>query len=426
MAEMADTQLKTVSQITREIKDVVEGEFARVAVLGEISNLTRAGSGHVYLTLKDESAQLRAVLWRTAAARVKFELADGLEVAAIGRVELYQARGSLQLIVEELIPQGVGALELAFRQLQEKLAAEGLFDPQRKRPLPQFPRRIALVTSPTSAAVRDMLQVITRRWPGANIIVVPVAVQGEGAAAEIATSLRMVGTIPDVEVVITGRGGGSLEDLWAFNEEVVARAIAECPIPVVSAVGHEIDVSIADLVADRRALTPSEAGELVVPVRSEVETALGHVRERLVTALRGQAATARLQLEAIRSRSVFTQPLGLVHDRMHQLDEQERRLRQAILERVAASRASLAVASTALDALSPLKVLERGYSVTRRNDTQEVMHSALGLAVHETIETLFAQGRVVSRIESITPATGQERKTSHEEVQEDGEEENGV
>ncbi|MEX2287491.1 MAG: exodeoxyribonuclease VII large subunit, partial [Planctomycetaceae bacterium] len=255
----------SVSELTRQLKDLVEVNFVHVWVLGEVSNCTRAGSGHVYFTLKDGDAQIRAVAWRSQTARWKFEIHDGLEVVVAGPIEVYPARGTYQLIVEQLIPQGVGALELAFRQLQAKLEAEGLFDPRRKRPLPAFPRRIALVTSPSGAAVRDILQVLTRRWRAVDVVIVPVKVQGEGAAREIAAALANVHRIPDVDVVIAGRGGGSLEDLWAFNEEIVARAIAACRVPVISAVGHEIDVSIADLVADCRALTPSEAAELVVP-----------------------------------------------------------------------------------------------------------------------------------------------------------------
>jgi len=267
---MADAEILSVSELTARLKALVETGFPHVCVEGEISNLTKATSGHVYFTLKDEGAQLRAVMWRSAAARIRFELSDGLHVVAVGPVEVYATRGSYQIVVEQLAPQGIGPLELAFRQLYEKLAAEGLFRPERKRPLPRFPRRIALVTSPAGAAVRDMLQVITRRWPACPIVIVPVPVQGASAAPEIAAAFQSLAKIPDVDVVITGRGGGSLEDLWAFNEEVVARAIFACPIPVVSAVGHEIDVTIADLIADRRALTPSEAAELVVPQRTEI------------------------------------------------------------------------------------------------------------------------------------------------------------
>lgn len=391
----------TVAQVTRQIKDAVEGNFPHVLVLGEVSNCTRAGSGHIYLTLKDDEAQLRAVIWRTTASRLRFDVRDGLEVIAAGPIEVYEARGAYQLIVEQLVPQGVGALELAFRQMCAKLEAEGLFAPERKRPLPRFPRRIALVTSPTGAAVRDMLQVITRRWPGAEIVVVPVAVQGEGAARQIAAALRNVHRLPRVDVVIAGRGGGSLEDLWAFNEEVVARALFDCRIPVVSAVGHEIDVTIADLVADRRALTPSEAGELVVPHRDDVLAALARLGQRLTAGLQSRWAQARTQLDALASRRVLTRPRERLHDEARRLDELEFRLRRALARNVEQARQRLATSAAALSALSPLKVLERGYSVTQRAQGGEVVRSSGQLHSGELVRTRLHSGEFFSRVEQV-------------------------
>jgi exodeoxyribonuclease VII large subunit len=398
---MSHVPVFTVSQLTREIKDLIEGNFPSVQVVGEVSNCTMAGSGHVYLTLKDESAQMRAVMWRSRASRLKFEIHDGLEVVASGPIEVYEARGSYQLIIEHLIPQGVGALELAFRQLQEKLAAEGLFDPERKRPLPLFPRRIALITSPTSAAVRDLLQVITRRWQTVDIVIMPVPVQGDGAAEEIAKALHTVHQIPNVDVVITGRGGGSLEDLWAFNEEIVARAISECPIPVISAVGHEIDVSISDLVADRRALTPSEAGELVVPLRSEVLRELMQRQNQLTTGLRERARHARLQLEAISSRRVFSRPLERIHDLNARLDELAERILRAGRQRITTSFKDIAAFAASLDALSPLKILQRGYSITELSQTGELVRTVDQLSPGDEIKTRLATGQVISRVESL-------------------------
>ncbi|MEX0717967.1 MAG: exodeoxyribonuclease VII large subunit [Planctomycetaceae bacterium] len=395
----------SVAAVTRQIKDCVEGNFPHVCVRGEISNFTRAGSGHLYLTLKDEHAQLRAVMWRSKAARLRFDLHDGLAVLAVGAVELYAARGTYQLMIEELIPEGLGALELAFRQLQQKLAAEGLFDPARKRPLPRFPRRIALVTSPTGAAVRDLLQVITRRWPAADVVIVPVPVQGDGAAAKIAAALGMVHRIPHVEVVVTGRGGGSLEDLWAFNEEIVARAIHACRVPVVSAVGHEIDVSIADLVADRRALTPSEAGELVVPQRQEVLAELGHVRDRLSGALRERAARARMRLESLAARRVLTHPFQRVRELALCLDDLAARSKRCIRRRIDDARRELGATTASLDALSPLRVLGRGYSITRRPADGRVIRTAAELYPGDEIETLFQTGKATSRVEAVEAAS---------------------
>jgi exodeoxyribonuclease VII large subunit len=398
---MTEPQILTVSELTRQVKDLVEANFPTAWVQGEISNCTRAASGHLYFTLKDEAAQIRAVMWRSQAARVKFELEDGMEVVASGPIEVYQARGTYQIIVERMIPQGVGALELAFRQMRDKLAAEGLFEAERKRPLPAFPRRIALVTSPTSAAVRDLLQVMTRRWPTVDVVVLPVAVQGEGAAGQIAVALDMVHQIPGVDVVIAGRGGGSLEDLWAFNEEIVARAIFNCRIPVVSAVGHEIDVSISDLVADRRALTPSEAAELVVPQRDEVLSGLARMADRMRGGIRDHARRARLELEALAARRVFTRPRERIHQLATQVDELDARLRRAAAVQQERLHQRLSALADSLQALSPLNVLKRGYSITRQADDDEVIRTAEQLSPGARITTLFEKGRVVSVVESV-------------------------
>ncbi len=392
--------VQSVSELTSEIKDLIEGNLPEVWVQGEVSNCLKASSGHVYLTLKDAGAQLSAVIWRNTASKFRFDLHDGLQVVANGAVEVYAPRGSYQLIIRQLIPQGVGALELAFRQMHAKLSAEGLFDPNRKRQIPRFPRRIALVTSPMSAAVRDMIQVISRRWIAADIIIVPVRVQGEGAAAEIAAALQSVHQIPDVDVVICGRGGGSLEDLWAFNEETVARAIAACRVPVISAVGHEIDVTIADLVADVRALTPSEAAERVVPHQDEVRKAFDNLQGRLVLGLRERATKARLQLDSLASRRVLARPFQRIHDQMTLLDDLETRLRRATRQRVTSSRQQLDVAAATLDALSPLKVLGRGYSITRKTDSREIIHSAEQLAIGDQITTMLGLGEITSRVET--------------------------
>lgn len=393
----------SVSQLSEILKGVLETAFPRVWVSGEISNCTRAASGHYYLTLKDETAQIRAVIWRGTTQRLKFEIHDGLQVVAVGPIELYAARGTYQLTIEQLIPQGIGALELAFRQLHDKLAAEGLFEPSRKRPLPRFPRRIALVTSPTSAAVRDMLQIITRRWRQVDLVIVPVPVQGEGAGALIAAAIRDVHLIPGVDVVITGRGGGSLEDLWAFNEEVVARAIFACPIPVISAVGHEIDVSISDLVADQRALTPSEAAELVVPHLDEVQAELDGLRGRLVQALQGKASRARWQLETLTNRRAFTHPLERLREQTRRLDELVERAVRAWRTRLATARQNVGSAALQLDALSPLQVLERGFTLTFSAGDRTPLKSAAELQVGDLVDTFFHTGHVVSEIVRIDP-----------------------
>ncbi|MFQ5731598.1 MAG: exodeoxyribonuclease VII large subunit [Planctomycetaceae bacterium] len=397
--EMTETVL-TVTQLTARVKTLIEGAFPRVMVLGEISNLSRAASGHIYLTLKDDGARIRCAIWRSRATRIRFDLHDGLEVVATGSLGVYAPNGQYQLYIDRMVPQGIGSLELAFRQLQQKLAAEGLFDTEHKRPLPRFPRRIALITSPTGAAVRDLLQVISRRWRAADIVILPVPVQGEGAARRIADAFREAAQVPGIDVIVAGRGGGSLEDLWAFNEEAVARAIFDCPIPVVSAVGHEVDVSIADLVADRRALTPSEAGEIVVPDRVDVRTTLDAVRDRLIAGLRQLTQHARARLDASASRRVFTHPRDFVHDRSARLDNLSQQLNRAALSAIAHRKQALSALSASLDALSPLKVLNRGYSLTTDADGNPVS-TVTGVVPGDCVRTRLSDGVLTSRVETV-------------------------
>ena len=397
---MTEVPVKSVSEVTWEIKELIEGNLPYIAVLGEVSNCRRASSGHYYLTLKDDSSQLPAVIWRSTANRLQFDVKDGMEVVAAGSVEVYHARGSYQLIVNQLIPQGLGPLELAFRQLQEKLTAEGLFEPAHKKPLPRFPKRLALITSPAGAAVRDMLQVITRRFPSIEILIVPVAVQGDYAEREISGAFRWISKRDDIDVIITGRGGGSLEDLWPFNEESVARAIFDCPIPVISAVGHEIDVSISDLVADRRALTPSEAGELVVPIADELNAGLEQATSRIKAALHRQLQNARAELNSLSSRTVLSKPHQMVRDRMNRLDETEHQLQRAVRNQLAMARQRVAAAAATLDALSPLNVLSRGYSITQDDSSTHVVQSVDGVSEGDTITTRVRDGIISSVVKS--------------------------
>lgn len=394
---MSDVPTISVTELVSAFKEVVETALPPACVQGEISNCKQSAAGHYYLTLKDERSEIGAVIWRGTAARLKFRPKDGLKVLATGGLQVYVARGSCQFIISELRPDGIGELELAFRQLKEKLEAEGLFDVSRKRPLPKFPRRIALVTSPTSAAVKDMIQVMVRRWPSVDIIVLPVPVQGVGVAPRIAKAINFVQNLSDVDVVITGRGGGSLEDLWAFNEEVVARAIAACPVPVISAVGHEIDVSISDLVADRRALTPSEAGELAVPSVVEIRGNLDSTRQRLRRALTGGLQHYQLRLQALESRRIFQRPESLVDQHRQRCDELAARAERAIRLMVERKQQKVQSLAASLDALSPLKVLSRGYSLTTRNG--RMVNSVSELSPGDVLETRLADGVVQSRIE---------------------------
>jgi len=398
--DAANPTILSVSELTARIKDLLEGSFPVVWVAGEVSNLARPRSGHVYLALKDDRAQLRAVLWRSTAARVRFDVQDGMEVVCRGHVDVYAPRGSYQLVIQQIEPKGIGALELALRQLREKLGREGLFDPERKRPLPPFVRRIAVVTSPTGAAIRDFLQVLSRRWRGADVLVLPSRVQGEGAAEEIAGAIRTANRLrPRADCLVVTRGGGSLEDLWAFNEEAVVRAIAASEIPVISAVGHEIDVTLADLAADVRALTPSEAAELVAPDAEELLAGLRQLERRLTAATRARLAAARAQLDAVARHRTFRRPLELVHDRARRLDELSARLDRSIRAQARTARRRTESLAARLDALSPLAVLSRGYSITHRTADGRLVRDAAELKTGEQITTRFSRGRALSRIE---------------------------
>jgi exodeoxyribonuclease VII large subunit len=392
----------TVWELTAQIKDLLEATFPAVWVGGEISNFARPQSGHCYLTLKDDRAQLRAVIWRGAAARIRFQMHDGLEVVCRGQLDLYAARGSYQLIIDEIVPRGMGALELALRQLREKLAREGLFDPARKRPLPAFVRQIAVVTSPTGAAIRDFLQVLARRWRGASVLIVPVRVQGEGAAEEIAAAVATVNrTARPIDCLVVTRGGGSMEDLWSFNEEVVVRAIVASRIPVISAVGHEIDVTLSDLAADVRALTPSEAAELVAPASEDLLAVLRGIENRLAAGLRARVGSARSRIDAVARHSAFRRPYQRLFELSRRLDEWDARSQRSVNALLRLARHRLDTLTGRLESLSPLNVLKRGYSLTQRTSDGQIIRAAAELAPGQQITTRFAQGSASSRVERI-------------------------
>jgi exodeoxyribonuclease VII large subunit len=398
----AAPRILSVGELTDLVKGELEDIFPDVWVSGEISNFSKPHSGHCYLTLKDDAAQIRAVIWRTTAARVPFDLHDGLEVICQGGLEVYAPRGTYQLVIRQIQPQGLGALELALRQLRAKLEAEGLFAAARKRPLPRFPRRIAVVTSPTGAAVRDFLEVLRRRWRGADVWILPVRVQGAGAAAEVVAAIQRANRLADrIDCLVVARGGGSLEDLWTFNEEAVVRAIVASRIPVVSAIGHEIDVTLSDLAADVRALTPSEAAELIVPARDELLAVLRQHQRRLLLALERRVALARRKLEMLASRREFRKPLERVHNLSRRLDELELCLNRAIDTHLKTGRRRLEHATQRLESLSPLGVLGRGYSLTQRTADGSLVRDAQGLEVGETITSRFARGTAISRVEKI-------------------------
>lgn len=396
---MSELPVISVTELVTAMKEVIETALPPCIVEAELSNCKRSAAGHWYLTLKDSNAEISATMWRSTAERLKFQPQDGMQVLATGSLQVYVARGTCQFIINRLLPQGVGELELAFRQLQQKLAAEGLFDPARRRTIPAVPRRIALITSPSGAAVRDMIQVITRRWPPADLVIVPVRVQGEGSVTDLVQALSAVHRIPEVDVAIVGRGGGSLEDLWSFNTEPVARAIAACKVPVISAVGHETDVSIADLVADRRALTPSEAGELVVPAADELREQLRQSAERMRTSMLTRVDNFRLRLAALEARSVLQKPDSLITQKRQDCDILGDRLQRSIGLMVERQQRNLSAVAASLHALSPLKVLLRGYSLTQ-TESGTLIQSASQVRPGDVLITRLHEGQLRSRVEN--------------------------
>lgn len=394
----------SVTQLTEQIKITLEDAFPTILLSGEISNLSRPQSGHCYFTLKDERSQIRAVIWRGVASKLPFQLDDGQQVIVTGHVEVYGPRGSYQFICSRVEPAGLGPLELALRQLKEKLAKEGLFDPARKKRLNPFPKRIAFVTSPTGAAIRDFLEVLGRRFRGTDVLIAPVRVQGDNAAMEIAGAIEMVNNLnanPPIDTIVVGRGGGSLEDLWSFNEEIVARAIARSEIPVISAVGHEIDVSISDLVADVRAATPSEAAELAVPSSESISGLLSQLKNRLVSGLRNRANHARLKLERIERSRFFSHPYEKLHEHEQYLDELSARADSAIRLQIEREKHALGSMAAQLEALSPLAVLQRGYSITLDSENENPIRDTKTIEVGQKIKTKLANGSLVSMIEEI-------------------------
>ncbi len=433
----------TVSELTERIGGVLGSEFFDVWVEGEVSNLKRADSGHIYFSLKDDHAQIRAVVWRTAARLLRFKPKDGLRVLARGGVTVYAPRGDYQLSVEALEPLGKGSLQQAFEELKEKLQKEGLFDAARKRPLPMLPQRIGIVTSPTGAVIRDILRVLRRRYRNLDVLLCPARVQGEGSAWEVAQGVRALGRVPGLDVVIVARGGGSLEDLQAFNDETVARTLASCPVPTISAVGHETDFTISDFVADLRAPTPSAAAEMVVKAKEELSARLLHLDGRRDGALRLRFTRVRARLAALAAHRVFEAERGRLRTAAQRADELVRRAQAGLLRRrerarehlrrlddrvsafrldrqlagrrerllrhgerlaaasrqtVDARRGVLARAAAKLDTLSPLAVLSRGYAVVFDAEERRVLRRAADVAAGAIVRIRLLEGALRARV----------------------------
>ena len=395
----AQLPVYSVSQVNGYLKELVDGDplLRGLLVRGEVSNYKCYPSGHHYFSLKDEQGSIRCVMFRGDAARLRFRPVNGLSVIAYGRVSVYPRDGQYQLYCTQLMEDGRGALDRAFEALKKKLEAQGLFDPDRKQPLPAYPGRIALVTSPAGAAVRDMIRILRQRWPMTQVLVVPVRVQGEGAAEEIAAAIQQVNLRSDIDLMITGRGGGSREDLWAFNEEPVAWAISRSQIPVISAVGHEPDVTISDYVADVRASTPSNAAELAVPDQTQVRQRLEGLALRLTQTAQVRLDAGRRELRRLEQSRVLRNPAAVVDDQRMRLDGVQHRLALALERSLRRGRVELAELAGRIDAMSPLKVLGRGYAIARY---QNQAVTTVGQVSHgDALDVMVSDGVLHCRVE---------------------------
>lgn len=399
----AERRILSVSDLNQEARLLVEGGLGTVWVEGEISNLARPASGHMYWTLKDARAQVRCAMFRQAARRVGFPIDDGQQVLVKARASVYEARGEFQLIVDYLEEAGEGMLRRRFEELKRKLAAEGLFDNERKQTLPTLPGRIGVVTSPTGAAIRDVLIALRRRFPATSVLIYPTSVQGEGAPEEIVRALGLAEQRRDCDIVILTRGGGSIEDLWAFNEEIVARAISAMTIPVISGVGHETDFTISDFVADVRAPTPSQAAELAVPEQTEFVARLNRYLDHLRRAATRGVADETRKLDALAHRLNRAHPGVAVRASHQRLDELEARLGRAVKTRIERFGHRLTLAERALTSLSPLATLDRGYAIVSRQDDGSVVTDSATTGPGTTIDVSLARGRLAATVNRSDP-----------------------
>lgn len=390
----AERQTLSVTQLNEYLKMVLDGDrvLSNVFVRGEISNFKLYSSGHAYFTLKDDAGQLKSVMFRSYCSRLLFKPEDGMRVIAHGRVSVYESSGQYQLYVDDLQPDGAGSLAMRFEQLKRKLAAEGLFDEARKRPLPPMPRRIGVITSPSGAAVHDIINVLGRRFPAAEMILYPSEVQGAQAPAQLISGVEFFSMTGLVDVIILGRGGGSAEDLWAFNDEYLARAVASCSVPVISAVGHESDFTICDFVADRRAPTPSAAAELAVPDMGEILRGLASVRTGLQASMQKLIAQERRVLNQLTQSRVFARPEQMLNNFRMRLDEKESNLDRAVGQALLQKRQATASLAGKLGALNPLAVLSRGYATVSRDGAS--VTSAKQINENDTLDIRFADGSV--------------------------------
>ena len=404
----SEQMIFSVSEANNFIKALLDAvpQLQKIFVRGEISNYKCYPSGHHYFTLKDEGSALRCVMFRGMAAKLRFRPENGMKVVAFGRIGVFPRDGGYQLYCSDLSVQGVGDLHVAFEQLKEALGKEGLFDPAHKKPLPKYPRRIAIITSSAGAAVHDMLRILKARWPMSEVVLLPVRVQGAEAPAEIAGALRYANKWKVADLIITGRGGGSIEDLWAFNDERVARAIYASDLPVISAVGHEPDVTISDFVADARASTPSNAAEIAVPEQKELRRRLDTLSARMEQSAQKRVKALRERYEALARSRVLRDPMAFIDDKRLLLDYTQRKLSTLAQAQTAQRAQRFASLAASLDALSPLKVLGRGYAVAR-DENGTILRAAEEASVGERIEVLLGQGSLMCTVdEQRTGGTG--------------------
>lgn len=396
----SEQMIFSVSEANNFIKALLDAvpQLQTIFVRGEISNYKCYPSGHHYFTLKDEGSALRCVMFRGMAAKLRFRPENGMKVVAFGRIGVFPRDGGYQLYCSDLSVQGVGDLHVAFEQLKEALGKEGLFDPAHKKPLPKYPRRIAIITSSAGAAVHDMLRILKARWPMSEVVLLPVRVQGAEAPAEIAGALRYANKWKVADLIITGRGGGSIEDLWAFNDERVARAIYASDLPVISAVGHEPDVTISDFVADARASTPSNAAEIAVPEQKELRRRLDTLSARMEQSTQKRVKALRERYEALARSRVLRDPMAFIDDKRLLLDYTQRKLSTLAQAQTAQRAQRFASLAASLDALSPLKVLGRGYAVAR-DENGTILRAAEEASVGEMIEVLLGQGSLMCTVD---------------------------
>lgn len=400
---MEERHIYKVSELNREIKNLLEGEFPEIWLEGEVSNFKLHTSGHMYFSLKDADAQISAVIYRNIAEYLKFKPEDGLKIICRGKISTFIKRGQYQIVIYYLEPAGKGALQVAFEQLKKKLQAQGLFDEEGHkigaRPIPVLPQKIGVVTSPTGAAIRDILQVISRRFANVEILISPTRVQGDEAAGEIVEALGLLNKyFPELDVIIVARGGGSLEDLWPFNEEKVAKAVYESRIPTISGVGHEIDWTICDMVADCRAPTPSAAAELVVQSKEEMEEKISNIKMRLQTGILRQMENYRNRYERIKQSVVFKRPQELIAQWQQQVDDFIQALKNTLPLHLEKAKRILAVQQGKLSVLSPLAVLQRGYSITYKLPEEEILKAASRVRPEEEVRIKLARGTLLGRI----------------------------